>query len=63
MDELPAQLKTQIEENNVILEDGKYPYYVTLHSLDQESFQAYAKQIGVDPEDFVRTRHTTRDCH
>ena len=63
MDELPAQLKTQIEENNDTLEDGKYPYYVTLHAIDQESFQAYAKQVGVDAEDFCPTRHTNRDCH
>ena len=54
MDELPEQLKMRIEENNFILEDGKYPYYVTLHALDQESFQAYAKQIGVDAEDFAQ---------
>ena len=54
MDELPAQLKTQIEENNFTLEDGKYPYYVTLHAIDQESFQAYAKQVGVDAEDFAQ---------
>ena len=54
MDELPAQLKTQIEENNDTLEDGKYPYYVTLHAIDQESFQAYAKQVGVDAEDFAQ---------
>ena len=53
MDELPAQLKTQIEENNDTLEDGKYPYYVTLHAIDQESFQEYAKQVGVDAEDFA----------
>ena len=43
MEEIPAQLKTQIEENNSDLEDGKYPYYVTLHELDQESFQAYVE--------------------
>ena len=54
MDELPEQLKMQIEENNFTLEDGKYPYYVTLHAIDQESFQAYAKQVGVDAEDFAQ---------
>ncbi|MBM4763605.1 FtsX-like permease family protein [Bacillus sp. B15-48] len=52
MDELPAQLKTQIEENNLYLEDGKYPYYVGVHSLDQDSFKAYAEQIGVDAANF-----------
>lgn len=47
IEELPAPLKTQIEENHFTLEDGKYPYYVTLHALDQESFQAYAKQVSL----------------
>lgn len=54
MDELPAQLKTQIQENDPALEDGKYPYYVVLHGMDQESFQAYAEQIGVDAEEFLQ---------
>ena len=54
MEEVPAQLKKQIQENNFTLEDGKYPYYVTLHAFDQESFQAYAKQVGVDAEDFAQ---------
>ena len=53
MDELPEQLKQQIQENDIVLEDGKYPYYTVVHSLDQQSFQAYAEQIGVNAEDFV----------
>ncbi|MBM4764865.1 ABC transporter permease [Bacillus sp. B15-48] len=54
IDELPAQLKMQIEEHNFALEDGKYPYYVMVHGLDQDSFQAYADQIGVNPEEFTQ---------
>jgi putative ABC transport system permease protein len=54
MDELPAQLKAQIKENNLTLEDGRYPYYVSLHALDLESFNAYAEQIGVAPKDFIQ---------
>lgn len=52
MDELPSQLKTQIEENGYALEDGKLRYYVSLHAMDDESFQAYAEQVGLDPKDF-----------
>ncbi|WP_077212064.1 ABC transporter permease [Bacillus dakarensis] len=52
-DQLPSQLKTQIEENNFALEDGKYPYFVSLHALDQKSFNAYAEQIGVDADHFT----------
>lgn len=29
------------------LKDGRYPYYVNLHALDQESLSAYAREIGV----------------
>jgi putative ABC transport system permease protein len=54
MDELPAQLKTQVQENDYALEDGKYPYYVVLHGLDQESFNAYAQHVGVDAEEFTQ---------
>lgn len=52
LDELPDQLKMQVQEGASTLEDGKYPYYVTLHSLDQESFNAYAEQVSVDAADF-----------
>lgn len=57
MDEIPEYLRTQIEENNWELEDGKYAYYVVLHALDQASFHQYAKQVGVDPNEF--TKQTT----
>ncbi|MCM3671326.1 FtsX-like permease family protein [Mesobacillus maritimus] len=54
MDQVPAQLKAQIEANNLAIEDGKFPYYVGLHAMDEESFQAYAEQIGVDVDDFTQ---------
>jgi len=54
MDQVPAQLKAQIEANNMAIEDGKFPYYVGLHAMDEESFQAYAEQIGVDVDDFTQ---------
>jgi putative ABC transport system permease protein len=53
-DQLPSQLKEQIQEDDSILEDGKYPYYVTLYGLDQESFKEYAEKIGVDAKDFAQ---------
>lgn len=55
MEALPDLLKQQITENNIPLQDGKYPYFVSLHSLDQESFRSFAKQIGVNPEDFMQS--------
>ncbi len=46
-------LKKQIEENDFALENGVFPYYVVLQSLDEESFHAYAKEIGVNPEEYM----------
>nr|WP_295973083.1 FtsX-like permease family protein [uncultured Bacillus sp.] len=54
MEELPEQLKTQIQENKAALEDGKYPYSVVLHGLDEKSFKVYAEQLGVNAEDFTQ---------
>jgi len=54
MDEIPAQLKEEIETNGYALEDGKLVYYIELHALDQESFNAYAKQVGVEANDFTQ---------
>ena len=53
MENLPAQLKERIAEDGIELEDGKYPNYVMLHSLDQESFNEYAEKIGVDTAEFT----------
>lgn len=58
MEDLPAILKKQIQENQIELEDGKYPYYVTVHGLDQNSFNEYAEQIGVDVADFTAESDT-----
>lgn len=52
MEKVPALLKKEIQEQNILLEDGKSHYSVVLHSLDDESFQEYAEQIGADPADF-----------
>lgn len=52
VEELPEQLKTQVSEDSSMLEDGKYNYYVMLNSLDEESFNDYAKEVGVDPKIF-----------
>jgi len=43
---------TQDDEGNSILQDGKYPYYIVMRTLDAESFEAYASKIGVNADEF-----------
>lgn len=52
IDELPDQLKTRVQEDSSLLQDGKYSYYVELHALDEESFNQYAEEVGVDAKEF-----------
>ncbi|MER2040522.1 ABC transporter permease [Desemzia incerta] len=42
---VPEKLK---QENNESMVDGKYPYYITLNALDNESFETYAKSLNLD---------------
>ena len=48
-EEVPAQLKDRLQAV-----DGKYPFYVQLHGLDQKSFEVYAEQVGVDAKEFTK---------
>lgn len=43
---IPQQLKDKMYAGNSV--EGKYAYYVNIHALTSESFQAYVEQIGVD---------------
>ena len=36
------------DREGVILEDGKYPYYVSVDALDDEALRLYAEEVGVD---------------
>ncbi|MCA0170409.1 ABC transporter permease [Bacillus sp. RAR_GA_16] len=49
-DAIPDELEKNLIQDESLLEDGKYPYYVVLHGLDQQSFNAYAKKVGVEAE-------------
>lgn len=49
-DQLPPLLKEQVEDSEY-LEDDKYPYYVVLSSLDENSFQTFAEQVGMNIND------------
>jgi len=45
---IAKELQEQIKQDKSVLENGKYPYYINIHALDEENLQAYAKEVGVD---------------
>ncbi|WP_342431542.1 ABC transporter permease [Neobacillus sp. FSL H8-0543] len=49
---ISEELKKNPENVKANLKDGKYPYFVVLHGLDEQSFRAYAKKAGADIEKF-----------
>ena len=51
LEALPKDLLEQVQENKGLLSDGKYQYYISVHALDEENFDSYAKQVGVNPEE------------
>ncbi|MDR4887370.1 FtsX-like permease family protein [Fredinandcohnia sp. QZ13] len=58
-DQLPHELKKQVENDPSMLKDGKYFYYVRLHGLDKESFEKYAVKVGTDSSQFANTETPT----
>ncbi|MDE0581437.1 FtsX-like permease family protein [Planococcus sp. A6] len=51
-DQLPDVLIEQIERGEAILEDGKLQYFVSVYAMDNENFEQYAEQVGVDASSF-----------
>lgn len=56
---LPDMLVEMIEKNNLLMEDGKYEYYVNLYGLDESSFSKYVKEIGTDMDIFADPNQPT----
>ncbi|MFT4415468.1 FtsX-like permease family protein [Fredinandcohnia humi] len=48
IDKLPRELQEQVKQDPNILKDGKFPYYVGVHGLDEKSFEIFAKKVGAD---------------
>jgi putative ABC transport system permease protein len=53
---LPNEL---LESNEDLIKDGKYPYYITLHALDDVSFKEYVNQINAEMETFINAPNPT----
>lgn len=56
---LPEILQTEVDENNSVLKDGKYPYNIAVKGLDEKTFESYLKKIGGDIEDYTDTTNPT----
>ncbi|MGE6203781.1 ABC transporter permease [Guptibacillus hwajinpoensis] len=58
-DAIPEALEVNVQQDESILKDGKYPYYTVIHGLDEQSFQDYAKKVGVDAEKLKDSENPT----
>jgi len=47
---IAKELQEQVKKNQTMLKDGKYPYYVNIYALDDESLKEYAELVDVDYE-------------
>ena len=57
---LPTPLMEQIQKGENSLDDnGKYPYYVQVYALDEQSFKDYIQQIHVNESTFLQTNEPT----
>jgi putative ABC transport system permease protein len=43
-------LQENVKNDKAILKDGKYPYSIEIHGIDDTRFEEYAKQVGADLE-------------
>ena len=56
---IAKELLRQVNEDESMLKNGKYPYYIDLHALDEKNLRAYADKIGVDYEQLVNPDNLT----
>jgi putative ABC transport system permease protein len=55
--DITKKLQENVKKDKSILKDGKYPYSVVLHGLDEQNFAAYAKKVGADVEKLQNPEH------
>lgn len=49
-DLLAKELQEEVKEDESLLDNRKYPYYLRIHVLDEESLKDYAQKVGADFE-------------
>lgn len=47
---IPGELREQLLNDRSVFEDGKYPFYIDIHALNEEMLRAYAAEVGIDYE-------------
>lgn len=51
------KLQEEIKKDQSLLQDGKYPYTVQIHALNDPGLQAYAKAVGADYGQLTDSEH------
>ncbi|OBZ09049.1 cell division protein FtsX [Bacillus sp. FJAT-27264] len=51
------ELQEKVKKDKSLLQDGKYPYDIKIHALNDFSLQVYAKAVGVDYERLTDPEH------
>ncbi|MFB5676874.1 ABC transporter permease [Paenibacillus terreus] len=51
------ELQEKVKQDKSILQDGKYPYDIKMHALNDSSLQAYARAVGADYEQLTDPDH------
>ncbi|MED3572307.1 ABC transporter permease [Cytobacillus praedii] len=54
---IASELKERVEAGEASLENGKFPYYIRLHALSEDSLKSYAKVVGADVEKLNNPGH------
>lgn len=50
---IATPLKESVLLDRSILKDGKYPYYIQIHALDEQSLKLYAETVGANYEQLI----------
>jgi putative ABC transport system permease protein len=51
------ELQERVKQDKSMLQDGKYPYDIKIHALDDSSLQSYARAVGADYEQLMDPDH------
>ncbi|MED3553274.1 ABC transporter permease [Cytobacillus praedii] len=54
---IASELKERVKAGEASLENGKFPYYIRLHALSEDSLKSYAKVVGADVEKLNNPGH------